>query len=148
MPTAGQVRLEYNPLWWKGVFAQLPHSCPHVGAFVFFFKFSYFLVHRFPSFSMEEYLKIIICPNRHISDDRQIMGQSANIYFSFMLCQRNVLKWQTHPLLIPMAKCILFDKKSHIRMFMFWLQNMITKVKILRPKKMKIYEIFCWRNGA
>ena len=41
---------------------------------------------------MEEYLKIIICPNHHISDDRQKMGKSANIYFSFLLCQKNVLK--------------------------------------------------------
>ena len=60
---------------------------------------------------MEEYLKIIICPNHHISDDRQRMGKSTNIYFSFMLCQRNVLKCQAHPLLIPMAKCIHFDTK-------------------------------------
>ena len=60
---------------------------------------------------MEEYLKIIICPNHHISDDRQKMGKSANIYFSFLLCQRNVLKCQAHQLLIQMAKCILFDTK-------------------------------------
>ena len=43
------------------------HSCPHVGAFVFFFIFLFFLKHRFPSFSMEGKLKRIICSNNHFS---------------------------------------------------------------------------------
>ena len=67
VPTAGQVKGWSRLPVVEAGFPSTLHSCPHVGAFVFFFIFLFFLEHRFPSFSMEGKMKRIICSNNHFS---------------------------------------------------------------------------------
>ena len=74
--------------------------------------FPFFLVHRFPSFSMEESLERFLCPNHHISDGRQRKGMSALIYSSSSRSQRSVGNIDTYQLLMPMAQGIGFDKTT------------------------------------
>jgi len=86
--------------------AYLPDFCT---AAQIFFKFSFFLVRRFPPFSMEESLEIVPRPNHHTNNCRQRKSITAHIYSSSSQSQISVGNRETYQLLIPLAQGIKFD---------------------------------------
>ena len=76
-------RVELGYLWWRRVFPSTLHSCPHVGAFVFFFIFLFF-------WSIDR----IICSNNHFS---VTAGKVAfqPIFIGLLERQTMVLNWWT-----------------------------------------------------